>query len=1323
MLPNLFRRARSWLRAGAVLVAVSLAASTIAPAHLSAAPSDYQPKVNTYTPPVSEAIDILQQYGVVIGDENGNLNLYSNISRAEMVTILVRLLGKEQQAAAYGSASFSDTNGHWARGYIAVAQREGLANGYPDGTFRPDNPVTYAEAEALLLRAVGKAPSGGTWPDSVVNQAVSLGIQPPNVSLSAVANSPASRLHVFQSLFLAGTRITLPSTGKTAFQTYLDTTGPDLNVTPLPTTTTSGSVTISGTSKDAVVVYVDSTQVNISGGSFQRTVPLVPGFNSFVVEAFDAVGNKSTQTVATTYATGASRIEVNGPTNVQAGSDVQYTVQVFDKNGVSMGNRDVSVQVVGNIGSYDVNTHTLHVGSTTTTGKLIFTAGSATKEITIKVQGLASGAESLQFGNISANSVLNMNQNYQVRVEVVDKDGTVMTGDSGREITLTASGDPDVTITPTTATTVNGKATFTIRSDEDGTVTLKASAAGLDDAEMKVTFATANRILLRADPDWLPPDGKSEAVITAVLVDRTGYPVKNDDEDIEIELSASGRGDLDDDTVVIEEGNSKSDDDEGIVVADDRKGKVTITGKVVDGPKYTVVPVTIPVEEPEAAEDMQLKITGPSKAEVGDTVTYTVEVRDKNGYLVTSGSYAFQIAIETSNDDYDDDKVPTSMEVTLGDTSLNPVDDGYDEDSSRDGDDVIARTVGGKATIQVTYDVSGEVTITPVPKGYTSEAYDDDGDEGAAASTTEIDEDNITSVTTSFYDDNPSYVKLEVDSDLGKSQPGGAVRSGRSSTVTVRALVVDDNGNWIPGVDDYTVYLDYDYIGSGSDSTIKKKVHIDDTSIKVKDGKAEFKVKFDSDAPAGTYEFSAVARKGWRLIGSLHLYENRVAPVDVEKSAPSLQNDNVIIAVRGYRDGKLQQLNVVGNDDEGMAIALNPLALNNERAAKVRVYEEGARSEIYTSDVVDLDPNADEPVIIYVPREKLDDGEQYEVRIENSRGLSERSDPSDEISVVSGYSKASITGAEFTGNMSGSYYILKVTTSRTSCSGEIDPDKLWIAYGTSKGFNPARVEFGEDVSSSCRAFNILLSEDQATALLKQAGNSPVLEADDGWYSEKGGKTADADSVRITGLVYINQVRVDWAANKLIFEGTGLKKTDLNKFNAYQLVKIGNVPLIDDYVVTSKISLTDSQWVIPLETDSSGEAVLKTAWALGNTTASIAKGWYGDRPAITNISLYSPATVTGVEYKSGTLTIKGSGFDPKSTVNLNAMYVKSWNGNRTAVGGSVTNRTETRITIKVSDNAAKVIENNNYVYFYGASGWLQDSVGITAAPTDELLIAD
>jgi len=57
--------------------------------------------------------------------------------------------------AAVASAAFSDVSGHWAQAQIEKWVDKGLAKGYPDGTFKPNNQVTRAEFVTLLNRAWG----------------------------------------------------------------------------------------------------------------------------------------------------------------------------------------------------------------------------------------------------------------------------------------------------------------------------------------------------------------------------------------------------------------------------------------------------------------------------------------------------------------------------------------------------------------------------------------------------------------------------------------------------------------------------------------------------------------------------------------------------------------------------------------------------------------------------------------------------------------------------------------------------------------------------------------------------------------------------------------------------------------------------------------------------------------------------------------------------------------------------------------------------------------------------------------------------------------
>ena len=50
------------------------------------------------------------------------------------------------------AAAAKDVRGHWAESYIETLRELGIMEGYPDGTFRPDNVVTRAEVVAIMSR-------------------------------------------------------------------------------------------------------------------------------------------------------------------------------------------------------------------------------------------------------------------------------------------------------------------------------------------------------------------------------------------------------------------------------------------------------------------------------------------------------------------------------------------------------------------------------------------------------------------------------------------------------------------------------------------------------------------------------------------------------------------------------------------------------------------------------------------------------------------------------------------------------------------------------------------------------------------------------------------------------------------------------------------------------------------------------------------------------------------------------------------------------------------------------------------------------------------
>ena len=103
------------------------------------------------------AEDTLKEQKIILGDPNGNVRPNDKITRAEMVTICSRLLDLEDNwLDEYKTTkTYPDTKNHWASKYISLANEYTFAQGYPDGTFRPENSVTYMESLRMILVAGG----------------------------------------------------------------------------------------------------------------------------------------------------------------------------------------------------------------------------------------------------------------------------------------------------------------------------------------------------------------------------------------------------------------------------------------------------------------------------------------------------------------------------------------------------------------------------------------------------------------------------------------------------------------------------------------------------------------------------------------------------------------------------------------------------------------------------------------------------------------------------------------------------------------------------------------------------------------------------------------------------------------------------------------------------------------------------------------------------------------------------------------------------------------------------------------------------------------
>jgi streptogramin lyase len=108
-----------------------------------------------YYQPVEEAV----YAGIAKGYNEGYFKPNAPISRQEMACVLVQALGESQLADtnAKTKTKFADdaSIAGWSRGYIFVANQQGIISGYPDGSFQPRSNATRAEACAMISKLLG----------------------------------------------------------------------------------------------------------------------------------------------------------------------------------------------------------------------------------------------------------------------------------------------------------------------------------------------------------------------------------------------------------------------------------------------------------------------------------------------------------------------------------------------------------------------------------------------------------------------------------------------------------------------------------------------------------------------------------------------------------------------------------------------------------------------------------------------------------------------------------------------------------------------------------------------------------------------------------------------------------------------------------------------------------------------------------------------------------------------------------------------------------------------------------------------------------------
>lgn len=479
------------------IVTVSMVFSLVVPAVSADAASDL----------LAAAIGRMKGFGIVQGDQNGDLKLGDTITRAEIMKVLVTAAGKGDDAQLLrGAPAFSDTQAHWASGYVALAKAMGYTIGYPDGTFRPDNKITYGEIITLVVRAVGLDVSAQayTWPNNYIHAAMDAGIIPPGIDATKVAGDFAIRSYVFLLADQAFLTVKLPS-GKTTYQTHFVTIPPTLTVDQGASLSTSKDmVTISG-STNGISVTVGGAAAELTNGTFSTDVSVKLGSSTVAVVASDAVGNTTTANVAVTRsAAAAASISVDLPASVTAGSETAVTATVKDSYGNEIADAVVTGTCDAAVGTYDEATGKLTAAQAVGSGNCSFSSGAATT---------GDQAVSVVAGDLATLTI---------------NGAASMASSAKQAFTISSADQYGNTVTAPSAVTWSASAGVIDQSGNyapggaSGAVTITATSGAISATKTVTVYGTAAAIQLSLSSNNIVANNKSTSTLTANVVDSNG---------------------------------------------------------------------------------------------------------------------------------------------------------------------------------------------------------------------------------------------------------------------------------------------------------------------------------------------------------------------------------------------------------------------------------------------------------------------------------------------------------------------------------------------------------------------------------------------------------------------------------------------------------------------------------------------------------------------------------------------------------------------------------------------------------------------------------
>lgn len=244
--------------------------------------------------PNFDAINYVQEQGIVQGYPDGTFRPDSLINRAEFVKIIIEAVLAGQ---ASGSNCFPDAKAEWFAKYVCFARLKKFIDGYPDGTFKPANNVNFVESAKILTNVFGYNIQPGTpWYKPYVEQLAELKAIPTSITSF---EQKVTRGEMAEMVYRLKAKIT-----NKASKTYEELAGlpshdmnMNMNHAANLNTNTSPSANTNSTAGSTIKEFVvDGQNYSFSpsmitvkkGDTVKLTFKNIGGFHDFVIDEFAA---------------------------------------------------------------------------------------------------------------------------------------------------------------------------------------------------------------------------------------------------------------------------------------------------------------------------------------------------------------------------------------------------------------------------------------------------------------------------------------------------------------------------------------------------------------------------------------------------------------------------------------------------------------------------------------------------------------------------------------------------------------------------------------------------------------------------------------------------------------------------------------------------------------------------------------------------------------------------------------------------------------------------------------------------------------------------